>query len=87
MTSSTYLLLERLVLKGVTKNYEATFSEGLNVIWGDMDTGKSSILNLIDYCFGGSNETLRYAEISANARVVYLQVDLNRLLKYWFAHR
>ena len=65
------------MLKGVTKNYEATFSEGLNVIWGDMDTGKSSILNLIDYCFGGSNETLRYAEISANARVVYLQVDLN----------
>lgn len=59
------------------KNYEATFTEGLNIVWGDMDSGKSSILNLIDYCFGGSNETLRYAEISANARVVYLQVDLN----------
>lgn len=61
----------------MTKNYEATFAEGLNIVWGDMDSGKSSILNLIDYCFGGSNETLRYAEISANARVVYLQVDLN----------
>jgi len=77
MLSHTYLLLEQLILKGVTKNYEATFSEGLNVVWGDMDSGKSSILNLVDYCFGGSNEMLRYAEISANARVVYLQVDLN----------
>lgn len=77
MQSSTYLLLEKLILKGVTKNYEVTFSEGLNVVWGDMDTGKSSILNLVDYCFGGSNETLRYAEISSNARMVYLQVDLN----------
>lgn len=70
-------MLEQLVLKGVTKNYEATFEEGLNVIWGDMDSGKSSILNLVDYCFGGSNDTLRYAEILANARLVYLQVDLN----------
>ena len=61
----------------MTKNYEATFSEGLNIVWGDMDSGKSSILNLVDYCFGGSNESLRYAEISANARIVYLQVDLN----------
>lgn len=77
MQNNTYLLLEHLILKGVTKNYEATFTEGLNIIWGDMDSGKSSILNLIDYCFGGSNETLRYAEISANARLVYLQVDLN----------
>jgi hypothetical protein len=77
MQNNTYLLLEQLILKGVTKNYEVTFSEGLNIVWGDMDSGKSSILNLVDYCFGGSNESLRYAEISANARIVYLQVDLN----------
>lgn len=61
----------------MTKDYEVIFSEGLNVVWGDMDSGKSSILNLVDYCFGGSNDLLRYAEISANARIVYLQVDLN----------
>jgi hypothetical protein len=77
MQSNTYLLLERLILKGVTKDYEATFKEGLNIVWGDMDSGKSSILNLVDYCFGGSNDSLRYAEIAANARIVYLQVDLN----------
>lgn len=77
MQKNSYLLVEHLILKGARKNYEATFTEGLNIVWGDMDSGKSSILNLIDYCFGGSNETLRYAEILANARVVYLQVDLN----------
>ncbi|MDZ5456076.1 hypothetical protein [Azohydromonas lata] len=77
MKNKTYLFIERLILKGIRKNYEATFTEGLNVVWGDMDSGKSSILNLIDYCFGGSNEQLQYAEIAANVRVVFLQVDLN----------
>lgn len=77
MKNNPYLLIERLILRGVTKNYEANFKPGLNIVWGDMDTGKSSILNLIDYCFGGSSDGLRYAEISANARVVFLEVDLN----------
>lgn len=77
MNNQPYMLLNRLVLRGVTKNYEARFKSGLNVIWGDMDTGKSSILNLIDYCLGGSNNQLQYAEIVSNTRVAYLEADLN----------
>lgn len=77
MENSPFLLIERLVLRGLKKTYEARFEKGLNLIWGDMDSGKSSILNLIDYCFGGSNATLQYAELTSNARTAFLQANLN----------
>jgi hypothetical protein len=66
-----------MVLKGITGNYEATFKEGLNIIWGDMDSGKSSILNVIDYCLGGSNKKLLYEEITAKARRAFIEISLN----------
>ncbi|HHQ4926707.1 TPA: hypothetical protein ACSP88_000059 [Aeromonas hydrophila] len=77
MELSPYLLINKLVVKGIKSNYTAEFKEGLNIIWGDMDCGKSSILNLIDYCLGGSNSTLLYEEISAKGRTAQLEVDLN----------
>lgn len=42
-----------------------------------MDSGKSSILNLIDYCFGGKNSNLLYGEMAAHGRVALLEVNLN----------
>lgn len=77
MEVSPYLLIRKLVVKGVSSTYEAVFKEGLNIIWGDMDCGKSSILNLIDYCLGGKNESLLYEELSAKGRSALLEVDLN----------
>jgi len=77
MDTSPELIVRKLTLKGLTTNYEAVFNEGLNIIWGDMDSGKSSILNLIDYCLGGSNKKILYGEISAKARVAYLELSLN----------
>lgn len=77
MEISPYLIVRKLVVKGITSKYEAKFEEGLNVIWGDMDCGKSSILNLIDYCLGGKNESLMYEELSARGRSAQLEVDLN----------
>lgn len=77
MELSPYLLVNKLVVKGISSNYTAEFKEGLNIIWGDMDCGKSSILNLIDYCLGGSNSSLLYEEISARGRTAQLEVDLN----------
>ncbi|HAI1438682.1 TPA: AAA family ATPase [Escherichia coli] len=53
MSKSPYILVKNIHLQGLSKSYFAEFKPGLNVIWGDMDTGKSSILNLIDYCLGG----------------------------------
>lgn len=77
MSKSPYIIVKNLHLQGLNKNYFAEFKPGLNVIWGDMDTGKSSILNLIDYCLGGSNRHLMYGEIKAGARIAFLEIDLN----------
>ncbi|WP_154949839.1 AAA family ATPase [Klebsiella grimontii] len=75
--NSPYIFVKKIVIHGVDTSYEATFENGINLIWGDMDCGKSSILNLIDYCLGGSNDTLTYGEILAKGRTAYLEVDLN----------
>ncbi|MBZ6044075.1 hypothetical protein LA438_17035, partial [Escherichia coli] len=37
----SYLRIERLILVGVRKNYIVKFEDGLNIIHGDSDTGKS----------------------------------------------
>lgn len=77
MSKSPYLLINRLVVKGPTNTYLFEFVEGVNLIWGDMDCGKSSILNLIDYCLGGKNDRLMFAEMKRHARTAFLEVDLN----------
>lgn len=77
MEISPYIFVQKLVIYGLDTSYEAKFEDGINLIWGDMDCGKSSILNLIDYCLGGSNDALTYGEILAKGRVAYLEVDLN----------
>ncbi|WP_296235563.1 AAA family ATPase [uncultured Pseudomonas sp.] len=74
---SPYIFIHKIIIHGLDNSYKAEFKDGINLIWGDMDCGKSSILNLIDYCLGGSNETLAYGEILAKGRVAYLEVDLN----------
>ncbi|EBM5736309.1 exonuclease SbcC, partial [Salmonella enterica] len=51
----SYLRIERLILVGSRKNYFVEFEDGLNIIHGDSDTGKSSILEFIDYLLGGSS--------------------------------
>lgn len=77
MNSSPSLIVNHLYLLGTDNTYEAHFHDGLNIIWGDMDSGKSSILNLIDYCLGGSNKHLGYDEIKAKGRTAFLDITLN----------
>lgn len=77
MENSPYLIVNQVIVQGFKKNYEVNFKEGLNLIWGDMDSGKSSILMLIDYCLGGSNEKLLYGEMKAYGRMAFLEVNLN----------
>jgi hypothetical protein len=77
MDTSPFLIIIRLIIQGTIKQYEARFEEGLNLVWGDMDSGKSSILNLIDYCLGGKNDSLLYGEMRANGRIANLEVNLN----------
>lgn len=77
MSGTPYLIVNQLVIQGIDNRYSAKFKEGLNLVWGDMDSGKSSILNLIDYCLGGSNSELKYDEMMEKARIVFLEVNLN----------
>lgn len=64
-----------LVLVGTQKDYIVQFDTGLNIIYGDSDTGKSSILNLINYCLGASSLDT-YEEIEIKGQYCLLEVDL-----------
>lgn len=70
------ILINQLVVIGVRKNYSVNFHEGVNIIYGDSATGKSSILNLIDYLFGAKTFSL-YPEIESSGRYCLLDVTLN----------
>ncbi|GIU15710.1 hypothetical protein TUM4261_33150 [Shewanella sp. c952] len=77
--NSIYLEFKKLTIIGVDKKYQCKFESGLNLIWGDMDSGKSSILNLIDFSLGGGFNDLQldYDELRAKGRTVLLEVDFN----------
>jgi hypothetical protein len=74
--SSPSILIEKLIIVGRNKNYIVPFSSGLNIIYGDSDTGKSSILNIIDYLLGAT-EVDMYPELEMNGLYCLLQVKLN----------
>lgn len=57
--------MKRIIIKKVgsididNNSHYVNFHKGLNVITGDRETGKSTILEIIDYCFGKSdNESI-----------------------------
>lgn len=54
--------IRRLVLTSPARTYDVTFHAGVNLISGPITTGKSSILELIDYALG-ANDPPRYEEI------------------------
>lgn len=52
--SNSYLQLRRIAFSGPNKMAELTFSNGVNVICGASDTGKSFLAESIDFMLGGS---------------------------------
>ncbi|EES8250330.1 AAA domain protein, partial [Escherichia coli EC1735] len=72
----SYLNINSLILVGVRKNYVTTFYKGLNVIYGDSDTGKSSILEFINYLLGASSIDLA-DEIKTSVNYAALEVVIN----------
>lgn len=77
MDTSPSLIVHRLILAGITGNYEASFRTGLNIVHGSMDSGKSTILHMINYCLGGSNKKILYDEVRAKVRSIFLELSLN----------
>ncbi|WP_413516554.1 hypothetical protein [Photobacterium phosphoreum] len=76
MTNSPSIYIEKLTIIGTEKNYEISFKKGINIIWGDLDCGKSSILNLISYSLGASSIDT-YEQLESKARLCQLSVYLN----------
>lgn len=73
------LLLKTLRLIGVRKNYEVHFHKGLNYISGPTSTGKTAILELIDYSFGKKNHK-SYIEIGESCTDVELEFYISENL-------
>jgi hypothetical protein len=76
LLSNPKLHLRKLILVGSRKSYIVHFQKGLNIIYGDSDTGKSSILNLIDYLLGASQVFL-YPQLQETGKYCLLEVELN----------
>ncbi|AUX71585.1 double-stranded DNA repair protein Rad50 [Erwinia pyrifoliae] len=72
----SYLRIDRLILVGNRKNYFVNFDDGLNVIHGDSDTGKSSILEFVNYLLGSSNIELA-DEMLTSLEYASLELTIN----------
>lgn len=70
------LKLNKLLLIGDNKHYEVEFKDGLNFITGPIATGKSTILELIDYCLGKKRHK-NYEEVRLKCKYVALDLYLN----------
>lgn len=73
---SPKMIIKKLILVGRDKNYVVPFTNGLNIIYGDSDTGKSSILNLVDYLLGASKVDM-YDELEMHGQYALLELELN----------
>jgi hypothetical protein len=71
--------INELRVKGVKKDYYVTFKQALNIISGEISTGKTSILELIDYCFGDADNP-EYPELQRKATTALLEIEINRQL-------
>jgi chromosome segregation ATPase len=73
---NTSLIINKLILIGHRKDYEVPFSPGVNIIYGEEDSGKSSILELINYLLG-SNKLDKYVELEQSVKYAILELNLN----------
>ncbi|MBB5321886.1 AAA family ATPase [Marinobacter oulmenensis] len=76
MDLSSGLLLKNLILNGHRKDYWVPFHPGVNIIYGDADTGKSSILRLVYYLLGGKQIKLD-KEITSSVKCAVLEISIN----------
>lgn len=76
MDLSQGLLLKNLILHGHRKDYRVTFHPGINIIYGDADTGKSSILRLVYYLLGGKQIKID-EETSSSVKYAVLEITVN----------
>lgn len=78
MINKSRLVVKKLILVGHRKDYKISFESGVNIIYGDSATGKSSILELINYLLG-SSKFIYDEEIETSVKYAALEVELNNV--------
>jgi hypothetical protein len=74
--SNKHITINTLLLKGLTKNYRYSFQTGLNIIAGPIATGKTSMLEFIDYCLGSSSHP-EHVEIQKRVFAAFLELTID----------
>lgn len=72
------LFIHSLTLIGYRKNYSVEFKKGLNFITGPISTGKSSILEFINYALG-SKDHKDYLEVKSSCTDVELVIEISKI--------
>ena len=73
--------IRALRLIGLLKNYDVSFvvegyTRSLSIVAGEISTGKTSVLEMIDYCLGARQHP-RHQEIYRKARASMLEIEAN----------
>lgn len=57
--------------------HPVNFKAGLNVVTGKSSTGKSALIEIFDYCFGSSENTIPKGVITTSATIYYVALAIN----------
>jgi len=57
--------------------HPVNFKKGLNVVTGKSSTGKSALIEIFDYCFGSSENTIPKGVITKSAAIYYVALAIN----------
>jgi hypothetical protein len=57
--------------------HPVNFKNGLNVVTGKSSTGKSALIEIFDYCFGSSDNTIPKGVITTSAAIYYVALSVN----------
>lgn len=70
------LIHEIGVIDKYGKKHPVNFKEGLNVVTGKSSTGKSALIEIFDYCFGSSENTIPKGVITDSAEIYYVALSI-----------
>lgn len=65
------------VIDKTGKTHPVRFKQGLNVVTGKSSIGKSALIEIFDYCFGGGEYTVPKGVITENAALYYVYLNVN----------
>lgn len=71
------LIHEIGVIDKKRKKHPVHFKKGLNVVTGKSSTGKSALIEIFDYCFGSSENTIPKGVITDCADMYYVVMSVN----------